>query len=315
MNTKSPIRAKAKLKVAVLLAAYNGSSFIEEQIASIVAQKSVEVDLFVSVDVSSDGTESLVNLLADSHRNIHVLPHGQKFGAAGPNFYRLLSDVDLSNFDYIAFSDQDDIWLPDKLRHAIEISLDAHAEAYSSNVTAFWPDGREQMMIKSQPQTSFDYLFEAAGPGCTYVFSKDLATHMKSVLISNHEIKAIELHDWLIYAFARTNGYRWIIDDYSGVMYRQHELNQVGANSGIKAFMTRAKKVLAGWGFSQSYLIAKAIGMEDHPFVKVWSRSTRFGYLRLALFAWSCRRRLRDKFFFMFACLLLSIVRPSVKSD
>lgn len=309
------MKQATKLKVAVLLAAYNGSSFIEEQISTVLAQKSVEIDLFLSVDDSSDGTEYLVDGYAASNRNIHVLPHGKKFGAAGPNFFRLLRDVDLSDFDYIAFSDQDDIWLPDKLRHAIEFSRDTHADAYSSNVTAFWPDGRERRIIKSQPQTSFDYLFEAAGPGCTYLLSKDFADHVKSVLISNQEIETIKLHDWLIYAFARVNGYRWVIDDYSGVMYRQHELNQVGANFGIKAFMTRAKKVLGGWGFSQSYLIAKAIGMEDHPFVKGWSRSTRFGYLRLALSAWSCRRRLRDKFFFMFACLLLLIVRPSVKSD
>lgn len=306
------MKSQVYSKVAVLMAAYNGSSWIEEQILSILAQESVQVDLFVSVDISSDGTEGLVDALAASHQNIHVLPHGHRFGGAGPNFYRLIKDVDLTKFDYIAFSDQDDIWLPNKLIRAIEVSR--NVDAYSSNVTAFWQDGRQQLIIKSQPQTSHDYLFEAAGPGCTYVLSTLLANSIKSELILNPKVSGIALHDWFIYSFARANGYRWVIDDFSGVMYRQHSHNQVGANSGINALLYRARKILSGWWLSQSSLISNAVGMAEDPFVMFWSSGTRFGYLRLALSAWSCRRRLRDKFLFMFACLLLVVVKPSIKS-
>ena len=302
-------------RVAVLLAAYNGEQFIREQVDSILAQEGVDISVFVSVDNSNDGTEALVDAIASSDSSVFVLPHGQHFGGAGPNFYRLIKDVDFASFDYVALADQDDIWLPSKLSRAVELIAEKQVDAYSSNVTAFWPDGRQQVINKSQPQTQYDFLFEAAGPGCTYVLSNKLAANIKSHLINNPAVNLIVFHDWLIYAFARANGYRWLIDRSSGMLYRQHNLNQVGANAGFKAFTYRADKVLSGWGLSQAYLVARAIGMEDDSFVKVWSSGTRLGYLRLAIAGWSCRRRVRDKVFFILACLLLCLVRPVIKVD
>ena len=105
--------------VAVVLAAYNGSRWIQEQIASIFAQQGVDVTLFISVDSSTDGTEALVNQLAAADSRIVVLPHGLRFGGAAPNFYRLLKDIDFSAFDYVALADQDDVWLSSKDRKSV----------------------------------------------------------------------------------------------------------------------------------------------------------------------------------------------------
>ena len=302
-------------RVAVLLAAYNGEQFIREQVDSILAQEGVDITVFVSVDTSNDGTEALVDAIASSDSRVFVLPHGQHFGGAGPNFYRLIKDVDFASFDYVALADQDDIWLPNKLSRAVELMAEKLADGYSSNVTAFWPDGRQQPINKSQPQTQYDFLFEAAGPGCTYVLSKRLADEMRSRLIKRPKLNQIAYHDWLIYALARANGYSWVIDDSPSMLYRQHDLNQVGANAGFKAFTYRADKVLSGWGMSQAYLVASAVGMGEDSFVRVWSSGTRLGYLRLAMAGWSCRRRVRDKVFFILACLLLCLVRPVIKVD
>jgi rhamnosyltransferase len=90
-------------------------------------------------------------------------------------------------------------------------------DAYSSNVTAFWPDGTTHVLNKAQPQVTWDYLFEAAGPGCTYVFSKRLASQLKRVLYDNWDvIQSITLHDWFCYGYARANGYQWFIDSEPG---------------------------------------------------------------------------------------------------
>jgi rhamnosyltransferase len=128
-------------RVAVILAAYNGINWIEEQIQSILAQEEVQVTIFVSVDSSTDGTEDLVRILCNRYANIIALPFGYKFGGAARNFYRLLEEVDYTDFDFVSLSDQDDIWYPRKLINAIG-KIREDYDFYSSNVLAFWPNGK-----------------------------------------------------------------------------------------------------------------------------------------------------------------------------
>lgn len=240
---------------------------------------------------------------------IVVLPHGEYFGGAAKNFFRLLRDTDFSEFDYISFADQDDIWLPHKLARAHEVLSKTGADAYSSNVTAFWPDGRTALIEKSQPQQRWDFLFEAAGPGCTYVMRKELACALQAVVKNRWaEVQQVGLHDWFAYAFARANGYRWVIDDYAGMLYRQHANNQVGVNKGWRAWRHRARKVLGGWGLAQSALIADLVGLGDDAFVKRWSGGGRAGLLWLACHGGQCRRRGRDKLLFALSCLAMSVL-------
>lgn len=291
------------------MAAFNGRVWLNEQIDSILAQTGVEVTLFISVDASTDSSESLVDALSAQHSNIIVLPHGEHFGGAGANFFRLLKEVDFTAFDFMAFADQDDIWLPNKLSRACAVIEESGADAYSSDVTAFWPSGRQQHIIKSQPQVKWDFLFEAAGPGCTYVLAKSLANQLKKVITDHPQaIEKIALHDWFCYAYARANGFHWVIDNVPGMLYRQHTQNQVGANTGLRAFLYRTRKVLNGWSLKQSALIAETIGLANDPFVETWSSGSRLGYTQLAFNAWQCRRRLRDKLLFCFACLALSVL-------
>ena len=303
------ISERQRLRFAVCFAAYNGMAYIVEQVKSILLQKNVDIKIFISVDKSTDGTENYLAEWALSDLRIILLPFGQRFGGAGPNFYRLLREVDLTGFDYISFSDQDDIWLPDKLQRAHETLSKTGADAYSSNITAFWPDGRKALIEKSQKQVQWDFLFEAAGPGCTYVMRKELACAIQALLKDRWaDVQQVGLHDWFAYAFARANGYRWVIDDYPGMLYRQHEKNQVGVNMGWRALLHRARKICNGWGLSQSALIADLIGLGNDPFVKRWAGGSRVGMFWLACHAGQCRRRLRDKWLFALSCLVLAIV-------
>lgn len=293
-------------RIAVCLAVHNGAKWITDQVNTILAQERVSLIIFVSVDSSMDDSEICMDRMAATDSRIRILDHGRRFGGAAPNFFRILFDVDFSNFDYVCFADQDDIWNPDKLWRAHEKILITGADAYSSNVVAFWPDGRKTLIEKSQKQVQWDFLFEAAGPGCTYVMRGALVGAIQVLLKScGPAVQQVGLHDWFAYAFARANGYRWIIDDYAGMLYRQHEKNQVGVNLGWQAFLHRAQKIYGGWGLTQSALIAELVGLRDDPFVKRWSGGTRTGLLWLACHAWQCRRRLRDKLFFALSCLAL----------
>lgn len=294
----------------VLLAAYNGMQWITEQVDSILAQRDVAVTLLISVDSSSDGTEAWVSALAESDSRIKYLPHGEKFGGAARNFFRLINEAELEGFDFFSFADQDDIWLPDKLFRASELIASTAVQGYSGNVTAFWPDGRETLIVKSQPQVEFDHFFEAAGPGCTYVISKELFSGLQRHIASRFvEMQSVTLHDWFCYAFSRTHGYRWVIDNRSYMRYRQHENNQVGVNNGLKAFRKRLSQVFDGWWLSQAALIARLNEVESSPFVHSWIKLRRLGLLRLALSGCRCRRRNRDKLVFTLLCLALAISR------
>jgi rhamnosyltransferase len=297
-----------KPKVLVLLAAFNGTQWLGEQINSILIQSDVDVTLVISVDSSDDGTEALVDKFSKNDSRIQVLQHGQKFGGAAPNFYRLMRDVSFNDIDFVALSDQDDIWLDHKLAYACGLMHKLDSEAYSSNVQAFWPSGKTLLIDKAQKQTDWDFIFEAAGPGCTYVFTIELARKLKTLVSDNwDEVNLVGLHDWLFYAYARAQRFKWVIDSRSFVLYRQHGNNQVGVNLGIKAFRYRLLRVLSGWGFSQALTISKIIGISKVPFIISWRRLNRWGILKLAFKANVCRRRVRDKFIFFFLCLLYAL--------
>jgi len=299
-------------RFAVLLAAHNGTSHILAQIESILQQSGVDVQLFVSVDKSTDGTEDLLLELAQSERRITLLPFGERFGAAAPNFYRLLRAVDLADFDFLSFADQDDIWHPAKLLRAERLLAEQHASGYSSNFNAFWPDGRVRPINKAYPQRAWDFLFESAGPGCTYVLEKVLAVQLQHVVRgAGASLLTIDYHDWLAYAFARWHGFRWVIDTRSGLDYRQHAHNQLGANVGWRSFVFRVNRILRGYGFQQSRAIADVVGAGHVPIVTLGLQRGRLGYLWLSLRAAHCRRKRIDQLWFFVSCVLCSVLRPA----
>ena len=232
-------------KVFVLMAAYNGMEWVEQQVSSILYQKDVDIKLIVSVDLSTDATFQWFQNLSKLDSRVSILPYGEKFGGAAKNFFRLIRDADFSFFDYIALSDQDDIWDSGKLQHAIRIIEQDDLDGYSSDVVAFWNNGREKLVKKSFPQKKFDYFFEASGPGCTYVLKQQSAQKFKKFLIKNwDDVNLVKLHDWMIYAYFRSQGMKWKIDDNPLMFYRQHGHNQVGLNSGLKAYLIRFNKKL-----------------------------------------------------------------------
>ena len=280
---------------AVLLACYNGEKWLESQINSILNQQNVNKIIFASVDASSDNTLAICQSFT-AHNNIVVLPSLGRLGDAAKNFFRLINDVDLASFDYIAFADQDDIWDLDKLSSAIKMLKEMEGDAYSSNVTAFWADGKTKLIDKAQTQREFDYIFESAGPGCTFVLTQKLALHLQHFLLKNQQAcKNVALHDWFIYAFARTNGYKWVIDKQPHMQYRQHGNNVVGANVGLQAKLIRWNKLRAGWLTTQAILLADIIGYSDSWVIKRLKRNNLIDKIVLIINVSKFRRKFIDR--------------------
>lgn len=302
-----------KPRIAVLMAAYNGEKWLEEQVLSIIFQKNVEVYLFISLDNSSDGSKEVIERLANVYKNIKLIREGV-FGSAGKNFYGLIKDEGIPlNFDYYSLADQDDVWLNDKLYQAITLLEETGSDAYSSNVTAFWPDGREQLIVKSQPQKQWDYLFEAAGPGCTYVMSVRLFSDVSSYLCELEQpVERFEAHDWLLYAFARSRNYAWVIDSRSFMRYRQHASNQVGANHGWKAYLRRLKAVVSGEWFAKVEILINILQLNHLPPAQLLMEKKSPAYFKLATMCTSFRRRTVEQFY-LAAFLIIFSLKKLVK--
>lgn len=289
---------------AILLAAYNGMEFLSEQLASILDQKKVNVTIFVSVDCSNDETHNWTAVFSEKCEKVTVLPYGDIYGGAARNFFRLFRDVDFSDFDYVALADQDDIWLEDKLYRAHECIQQKKCDAYSSNVLAFWSNGRQVLVDKAQPQVERDYLFEAAGPGCTYVFTVASALSMKAFILQNWKaVNDIALHDWFFYAWYRSRDLRWFIDHEWRMRYRQHERNQIGVNQGYSAAINRLKLLRSGWYRLETVKITALVGNPADRIVRLILKRSWLGQLQLLLHIGKLRRRLSDRIVVFFTIL------------
>ncbi|HEY2971172.1 MAG TPA: glycosyltransferase, partial [Pyrinomonadaceae bacterium] len=101
------------MKISVAMCTYNGAPYLREQLNSIAAQTRPPDELVVCDDVSADLTCEIVTSFAASvHFPVRLYVNEQNLGST-KNFERAIG---LCEGDIIARSDQDDVWLPEKLR-------------------------------------------------------------------------------------------------------------------------------------------------------------------------------------------------------
>jgi rhamnosyltransferase len=297
-------------KVAVLMAVKDGANYLPEQIESILNQQKCDVDLLISDDYSTDGSAEILQKYAAKASNIKFLSCANPLGSSAKNFYHLISEADIGGFDYIAFADQDDIWLSDKLIRHIQLARTHNAEGVSSNVIAFWPDGRERLLDKAQPQRELDFLFESAGPGCTFLLSPWLIGKLREQLSDeNSPAKEAVLHDWLAYSICRAYGCKWIIDNVPSLRYRQHETNVFGANVGFSAKWARLQRLREHWYRNEiikvttvCYRISGNSVMDN--LVKLLENKSWPSQLKLLGYITKSRRKALDRFMLASAIIL-----------
>lgn len=297
-------------RVAVLLATFNGASWLSDQVQSILAQEGVNVRVVASDDSSTDDTTKILQSFTSGGR-LHLLPAAEhRFGNANRNFMRLIAEAPIEDAQWIAFADQDDVWLPAKLKRAVERLEAGRLDAYSSDVIAFWPDGRERKLVKSRPLRSHDHLFESAGPGCTFVLSRARFLELRDWVRSHRAaVDSVKVHDWAIYALARARGWRWEIDPEPGMRYRQHGGNEVGANVGWRAGRARLAQALSGQYVADALAIASLVDI-DTPLVQRMKRLRWKDRIMLAASASQCRRRRGEAW--LLALLFLFMRRPAI---
>jgi rhamnosyltransferase len=292
------------VRIAVLLATYNGVRWLPEQLDSILSQSGVTVRVVALDDGSTDGTLEWLTERAATEPRLTVLPSQGRAGSAAANFYRLLETAEIRPDELVAFADQDDVWLDGKLSRHAELLSSLDCDGVSSDVTAFRPDGTRTLVHKSFPQRRFDYLLESPGPGSTFLLSHRLFELVRGLLQSESvDARSADYHDWLVYAVARARGWSWHIDDWPSVDYRQHDDNAMGANVGVSSAISRLGLIRDRWHRGQATLLAR-VGIDvaeaatkaelERVLALLTGRGIR-ARLALARLSGELRRRPRDR--------------------
>lgn len=220
-----------KETVQVLLSSYNGEKYIREQIDSILGQKNVKVRLLVRDDGSVDGTRGILAEYEKSYENITVL-YGENVGVI-KSFFALIEAAD-EHYSYFAFSDQDDVWLPDKLARAVHMLEEKETTdcplTYCSAKQLVDADLRplKQAIRYSSVKAEFgNALVENMCTGCTCVINREMI-----MLVKGKTPKFTVMHDFWIYLVATCFG-KAVYDKASRILYRQHGGNELGAASSL----------------------------------------------------------------------------------
>lgn len=210
------------------MSTYNGESYLREQIESILNQKHNDICLLIRDDGSADGTVSIIKEYADNYRNISYYV-GENLGAKR-SFLDLMKHADM-RADYYALSDQDDVWLPNKIVRAIKLlkSKKKNIPLLYASKTILVDEFLTKIPLKIRryavKPSLGNALVENICTGCTEVFNNQLL-QLVNRGVPEHEV----MHDWWLYLIASAYG-EVIYDDHSEILYRQHGNNSVGARS------------------------------------------------------------------------------------
>ena len=240
----------ANPSVAILLATYNGASYCETQLISLLWQRGVDVHIYARDDGSRDATPAILREWAARHPDrITIIDNqGVSTGSANGNFFALLAAVDAAQHDYMAFADQDDVWTPDKLARATARLTEEGAEGYSSDLIAYSADaGSAWILRKAGRPADLDYLFQGASAGCTYVLTRRAAILAAEVMAKAPAFCEDPSHDWILYAICRSRGLKWVRDPDAEILYRQHGGNQYGAKRGVGELLAKLRMMRSNW--------------------------------------------------------------------
>lgn len=208
------------------MSSYNGEKYIKKQIGSILNQEGVDVSILIRDDGSSDSTPEILYRLAENDKRVKCL-FENNIGVK-KSFLKLVNLAD-TEVDYYAFSDQDDIWLRDKLSAAVQLLSQEDGEyplIYGSAVSLF-ANGKvigEQFNCSSLHFGNF--LIKNYYPGCTMVFNKKLKELI--CLTDYKKLNPFPLHDHWLNLVCTVCGGKVIMDRTSHILYRQHNGNVVG---------------------------------------------------------------------------------------
>lgn len=232
------------LKVAVVMSVFNGAKYLREQIDSILGQRGVALSLYVWDDGSTDNSADILRSYGDRLS----FWSGPNQGAA----QGFLQAVQLcgADADYYAFSDADDVWLPTKLADAIHemVSYAPSGPAVIATRMTLTDAELNPIGLTPPPRIPFSFanaLVQGGIGGASCVMNRPLW-----LLFKSKRPRVLVMHDGWLYLVASAFG-QIFFSDKSGILYRQHGNNVMGAAHGPKAQWKRRLNWLLAKGDRQ----------------------------------------------------------------
>lgn len=229
------------MKINIVMSTYNGEQFLAEQIDSIQQQTFKDWQLLIRDDGSSDQTPEIIkSFVAQDPRIVFINEHDRENFGVIKNFFTLIKH---DKADYYFFSDQDDVWLEDKLETMLaaarqypdQLPLMVYTDlcVVDQNLQVM-----NQSMIRSQSHHAntelVQELTENTVTGGVAMINHTLAERWRT-------LDNIIMHDWYLAVLATAIG-KLVYIDQPGELYRQHDNNVLGA----RTFTKRLKTWLSG---------------------------------------------------------------------
>ncbi|MEE0133391.1 MAG: glycosyltransferase family 2 protein [Treponema sp.] len=209
--------------ISVAMTTYNGEKYLREQIDSILNQTYQNLEIVICDDCSTDGTFGILEEYGRRDSRIKLRRNERNLGFI-KNFEQAVS---LCTGDFIALSDQDDIWEPWKLEESVKniegydllctnsLLVDEDGESLGYTLK----DSLECHSIPNDQEMLFKHLcFHNFVQGATILAP---ASFLKSVAPVPEKFMGIGLHDYW-YALNAINGNGIVYLDVCSLRYRQH---------------------------------------------------------------------------------------------
>lgn len=219
-------------KVDILLTTYNGERYLKEQIDSILNQTYTNFNLIISDDCSTDGTIDILKEYEKQDERIKVYLQDNNLGYV-KNFEFLLKQV---QSPYYALSDQDDVWLPEKIEKSMAKLKKEDADlvfgdlkVVDKNLNTIYESFNDFMLLSTKINKFMDsyklnYLYNCI-TGCTTVGKSSMIKQFVPIPTESRHL----IHDHWIGIIISLKGKVTYIPEKL-ILYRQHGKNQVGTD-------------------------------------------------------------------------------------
>lgn len=247
---------KTAKRILVIMSTYNGEMYLSEQIQSILDQVGVDLTLAIRDDGSEDNTAKIIRDF--SEKDTRVIPiYGNNVGFR-KSFFNTLREYSDYDYDYYAFSDQDDVWLPEKLAIAVDRldKIDKPIKMYTSSLNVV-DQNLNPMYLNSFSKLKISYgsaLSRQRLAGCTMVFDKPLARLCQKYDMDKFQ-KDIISHDGAVYYICLACGGKIVYDNKSYIQFRRH--NNTVTEHG-KGFIKRLESIIAVFGNEKNIRLKRA---------------------------------------------------------
>lgn len=223
------------------MSTYNGGQYLREQIESFFVQTNKDWQLFARDDGSKDNTVEILSEYAKKYpQQIHVVDDVRENLGAGQSFMHLLEVTDA---DYFMFSDQDDVWMPEKIERTLRKLQEMESQYPGEAVGVFTDltvvDKNLSILMPSlwkgdnrHPEYTRNFYKQWVNRHATYGCTQMINRAAKSVVLPYRQFEGVMgAHDnWVEYILIRLGKYDYL--EESTILYRQHGTNVVGANFG-----------------------------------------------------------------------------------